>query len=295
MKDHLISVIIPTYKNRGGLLNAINSVLEQDYQNIEVIVVDDNDPSSKYRMETENLMIQFRDREQIRYIKHNKNLNGAVARNTGVRYSNGQIISFLDDDDIFKPTKLKLQYEYLMSSNFSAVYCGVIINDIIQNPTKEGDLSKEILMLQSQIYTPTIMIYKSVYNQLNGFNSKYRRHQDYEFLLRFFEKGNKIGCVSDSLVVIGKNKGENSLVGKDLECLKKQFFTDFDNILNKYNELDIGFKKKVITLHLSKVLISHLKCFQYVLFIKLIIKNFDKIHLILIFFFREIITRLRKL
>ena len=62
-----VSVIIPTYKNRGGLVNSVESALSQDYEGlIEVIVVDDNDPKSTFRKDTETLMSRYNDNPKVK-------------------------------------------------------------------------------------------------------------------------------------------------------------------------------------------------------------------------------------
>ena len=77
----LVSVIIATYRRPENLNNAINSVLNQTYPNIELIVVDDNDNNSEYRVSTEKIIDKFSENTKLKYIKHKKNSNGAVARN----------------------------------------------------------------------------------------------------------------------------------------------------------------------------------------------------------------------
>lgn len=87
MSDKLVSVIIPTYKRSDCLPNAIKSVLNQTYKDIEIIVVDDNDPESEYRKNTEKVMEGFSQYSNVIYIKHDINRNGSVARNTGFKDS----------------------------------------------------------------------------------------------------------------------------------------------------------------------------------------------------------------
>ena len=105
----LVSVIIPTYKRLGMLGRAIDSVLNQTYNNIEIIIVDDNNEDSEYRKETERFMKKYDDNIEIKYVKHKQNKNGAAARNTGINNANGVYIAFLDDDDEFSPKKIELQ------------------------------------------------------------------------------------------------------------------------------------------------------------------------------------------
>ena len=105
----LVSVIIPTYKRSDMLPRAINSVLKQTYENVQVVVVDDNDSNSEYRRCTEKQMSFYANDKRVKYIRHCKNSNGAVARNTGIKNADGEIITFLDDDDVYQTDKIKKQ------------------------------------------------------------------------------------------------------------------------------------------------------------------------------------------
>ena len=87
MENPKVSVITPTYKRSGMLPRAIKSVLNQSYQNIEIIVVDDNNPDTEWRIATEERMQEFKDDPRVMYVKHEKNMNGSVARNTGIAAS----------------------------------------------------------------------------------------------------------------------------------------------------------------------------------------------------------------
>jgi len=70
--DNKVSVIIPTYKRSEFLERAIESILNQTYKNIEIIVVDDNDPNSKYRESTARKMQKYYKDNRVRYIKNKK-------------------------------------------------------------------------------------------------------------------------------------------------------------------------------------------------------------------------------
>ena len=95
----LVSVIIPTYKRPDYLDRAIDSVLNQTYNNIEIIVVDDNNPNTEGRERTEKIMRRYENNPHVIYIKHEYNKNGSAARNTGFKASHGVYLAFLDDDD----------------------------------------------------------------------------------------------------------------------------------------------------------------------------------------------------
>ena len=110
-----ISVVIPSYNSRGGLARSVDSVLKQTFQNFEIIVVDDNNPGTDARRNTEAIMEAYQSNPKVRYLKHEKNKNGAAARNTGIRAAKGRYIAFLDDDDEWSPEKLEHQYAYIQS------------------------------------------------------------------------------------------------------------------------------------------------------------------------------------
>lgn len=99
-----VSVIIPTYGRPDNLKRAIDSVIEQTYKNIEIIVIDDNGINSKKGHETSTLVRHY---PHIIYIKLEKNSGGGMARNKGIERASGDYITFLDDDDYYYPEKYK--------------------------------------------------------------------------------------------------------------------------------------------------------------------------------------------
>ena len=116
MNNELISIIMPVYNTDKYITEAINSVLNQTYKNIELIIVDDasTDNSSN--------IIQSFNTSLIKYIKLEKNMGAANARNIGLENSNGKIICFIDSDDIWEKSKLEKQYNYLKKLNVGFVY-----------------------------------------------------------------------------------------------------------------------------------------------------------------------------
>lgn len=96
-----ISVIIPAYNGADHLGAAIRSVLDQTYPNFELIVVDDASPDH-----TAEVVRQFDD-PRLKYLVHKENRGADRARNTGLQGSSGEVIAFLDQDDLFHPEKLQ--------------------------------------------------------------------------------------------------------------------------------------------------------------------------------------------
>jgi glycosyltransferase involved in cell wall biosynthesis len=276
----LVSTIIPTYKRADMLPRAIDSVLNQTYQNIEIIVVDDNDPNTKFRKDTELLMSKYLCDSRIKYIKHSENRKGGAARNTGIKNSKGEVICFLDDDDWFAPLKIEKQLKCLIDNkSFHGVYCGRFHNEAIINSKLLGDLSESILLSEFIPGTPTLMIYKKSLEEIGGFNEKYLRHQDSELLLRYFKKF-KLFPVEEPLVYIDLNQSENELHGKALEDLKSNFLVEFQDIISEIDNKHKNFKKNVFSRHYSEVFFDHIQHGYYRLALKTLIKNMSRSPLI---------------
>lgn len=103
MSQPRVSVVIPTYNRGHCILNAIDSVLEQSFDDLEIVVVDD--------CSTDNTkeVLQALSDPRVRYLRHANNRKGSAARNTGIQAAKGELIAFLDSDDIWLPGKLDKQ------------------------------------------------------------------------------------------------------------------------------------------------------------------------------------------
>ena len=120
----LVSVVIPTYKRSETLERAINSVRNQTYRDIEILVVDDNVPGDAYSQSVKQLTDRLAY-DNVTLVTQPKHINGAAARNAGIRKSKGEYISFLDDDDLIFPDKIEKQVAALkkMDESVGGVSC----------------------------------------------------------------------------------------------------------------------------------------------------------------------------
>ena len=105
----MVSVIIATYRRDVSLKRAIESVLNQTYCNIEIIVVDDND-NPQWNEKVQAVINQFAS-NRIRYIQNPEHMGSGATRNRGIECAKGQYVSFLDDDDYYLPEKIEHQME----------------------------------------------------------------------------------------------------------------------------------------------------------------------------------------
>lgn len=207
-----VSVIIPTYKRSDVLARAVNSVLKQTYNNIEIIVVDDNDPNSEYRKETELVMQNFSKYKNIIYLKHSQNKNGSAARNSGIKMSTGNYIAFLDDDDEFLPNKIDLQVKRLeeLDNSWGATYTEYkqIENNFVMRSkiNKEGNLLIDALARNLMLGAGSnLLVRKEVIEDIGLFDESFSRNQDIEFLVRVLKKY-KIACVNSYSLIIHREE-----------------------------------------------------------------------------------------
>jgi glycosyltransferase involved in cell wall biosynthesis len=182
-----VSVIIPTHNRADFLRGALTSILDQTFQDFEIIVVDDasNDNTSE-------VVASFND-ERINLVRHETNKGGSAARNTGILASKGDYIAFLDDDDEWFPDKLAKQIDILRSSppEVGCVYTGYV--DVDRNtgrvigqqiPTKKGNLSKELSVENCLGSASSVLLKRECLKKVGLFDGSLPCSQDYDLWLR---------------------------------------------------------------------------------------------------------------
>ena len=121
----LVSIIIPVYNVERYLERCVNSVVNQTYSNIEILLIDDGSTDNSGTLADE---LGTRD-ERIKVV-HQKNGGLSVARNTGLSIAKGNYIYFVDSDDYIDPDMIKTMYELLIKDDADFVCCGVdVVND----------------------------------------------------------------------------------------------------------------------------------------------------------------------
>lgn len=207
LNTSLVSVIIPTYK-RESILRAINSVLEQDYPNIEIIVVDDNAEHLDYRKKVEESLSELINDGKVKLIQTEKNLGGALARNEGIYASSGEFIAFLDDDDWYLPGKISKQVETLKNSDAAMVYCwsrGETSNgDVVwhNHKSSEGVLPFQAMIDDCIASTSLIMCKREALYNVGLFEDMPCK-QDVFLELKLAVNGYEFKCIQEELVVYG--------------------------------------------------------------------------------------------
>ncbi|MBE6965543.1 MAG: glycosyltransferase family 2 protein [Ruminococcaceae bacterium] len=261
----LVSVIIPTYKRSEMLPRAIDSVLCQTYANVQIVVVDDNNPDTEWRKTTESTMKKYGEESRVKYVCHEKNKNGAAARNTGIREADGEIVCFLDDDDWFYTEKIEMQVEYLLSHpEYRAVYCGWDRAGKKVVPTRTGNLSYNILSGDNIIYTNAIMMWKENALACGGWDETFKRHQEAAFLLRYFRSGEEIGVISKSLVGIDISDRSNMAANSDINQQHvEHYLASYSDIIEACEVQRKGAKRDILSHRYRGVLLAHIKSKNY--------------------------------
>lgn len=236
-----VSVIIPTYGKPVYLKNAIKSVLSQSNIELELIIVDDNNPETEARKSTEELVRKCCNADaRVIYLKHDHNKNGAAARNTGFAIARGKYISLLDSDDEYMPNRLQKCVEAMegATTDVAGVYTGCEFRRggklyHIEKTVPSGNFLKETLACTFKFCTGSnIFIRKSVVDELCGFDEAFIRHQDYEFLARVFERGYKLMAVSEPLV-IKNNENVNLPDVRKMIGVKQQYLEKFKDTISR--------------------------------------------------------------
>ena len=182
-----VSVVIPTYNRERLIGRSIKSVLNQTYQNFEIVIVDDSSTDN-----TKEVVKSFND-ERIRYVRHEENKGEAAARNTGIKIAKGQYIASQDSDDEWLPEKLAWQVELLKNAppEVGVVYTGfwkIKNNEKTYIPfswvnQKDGDIHKELLK-GNFIGSPVVLIRKDCFEKVGMFDEKLFHLVDWEMWLR---------------------------------------------------------------------------------------------------------------
>lgn len=209
----MVSAVITTYKRPFDIIKrAAESILNQTYENIELIIVDDSPSDYDLRDEVQSMMDALGER--VKYIQHEKNMGACAARNTGLKAAEGEYIAFLDDDDEWLPEKIEKQLEKFSNQEIALVYCGYYVVDTCNNTKKvfqttyrKGKVFGELIYANFIGSTSFPLIKKSVIEKLGGFDEKMKAAQDYEMWLRI-AKEYKIDYVEEPLVNYYVHEGE---------------------------------------------------------------------------------------
>ncbi len=191
----LVSVILPVYNDEKNIEKAINSVLNQTYSNIELLIYNDGSTDSTQKIVT-NI-----DSPLIRIFNNDKNLGLTKALNFLIRKSNGEIIARQDSDDISYLDRIETQVNFLQSNGLDATASRARRkNSKRKIPSISFYLPLKIQVLyKNPMIHGTLMIKKTVLKELNLYNEEFKYSQDFKLLVDLLNNGYKFKILNKVL------------------------------------------------------------------------------------------------
>lgn len=235
-----VSVVIPTYRRTVEYLSrAVNSVLNQTYPNVEIIVIDDSTSAYDKQPETK-AYFESLGRDNVIYLQNEKNLYCALTRNRGIDAATGEYVTFLDDDDEYLPEKIEKQLTFMLENGCDASFTDLALYSPDGNMvdyreyTAIESFDNEYLLryhlTRHLTGTPTFMFKTDKLKEIGCFESQ-KVGQEFHLMLRAILGGLKIGYLPECHVKAyrhpdgGISGGANKIAGeKELFAFKQQFF-----------------------------------------------------------------------
>ena len=222
----LVSVIIPYYKKKKFIVKSVESVINQTYKNIEIIIIYDNESNTEldYIKNLENKDVR------INLIINKKNIGAGESRNKGIKFSKGKYIAFLDADDIWVKNKIEKQLFFMQKDNLTVSHSSYKIVDEDDNligKRKARDFYNIKDIIKScDIGLSSVMLKKSIISKTIKF-ANLKTKEDFILWLKILKKGIQIYAIDNELMIWRKTK--NSLSSSTFQKLLDGF-----KVYNKY-------------------------------------------------------------
>ncbi len=239
--NDLVSVIVPYFQKKRYFEKSINSILNQTYKNLEIIIVyDDLDKSDL------NYIKSFKNKKKnIRIIVNKKNLGVGKSRNIGIKKSKGKYIAFLDSDDYWKSNKIECQIMFMKKNNLFFSHSNYFLvneNDKIIGLMKvKKNLKYSDLIKSCDIGTSTVMIKKKIFK--NCFFSDFKTKEDYFLWLKIAKREIEIKGINKNLVFWRKtnNSLSSSFLQKVADAYRVYYSTNKNAIYSSLSVIRLSF------------------------------------------------------
>ncbi|RLC39557.1 MAG: hypothetical protein DRH33_02555 [Candidatus Nealsonbacteria bacterium] len=268
IKSFLISVIIPSYNSGKYLNEAIESVVNQTYKNLEIIII--NDGSSD---DTEEIAKKWQQKdERVRYINHKINRGPAAARNTGIKNAQGEYVAFLDADDVWLPQKIEIQIKKIKELGADLVFSNwyvwepekkIKIRAFESNPVENNRKNLLSFLVKKNFgNSSTALIKRLVLEEVGLFDESLRFSEDYDLWLRFLLKGMRIAFINEPLIYCRKHPKQAS---RNIYRMRLSRLIIFKKIARENPQFLIKYPillKKIFLLQGYKLFIDFLNIFK---------------------------------
>ena len=279
----LVSVVVATYKREAELKNALESLAKQTYPNMEIVLVDDNG-NDEWNSKVSETVEVFRNRYpkiKLECIVNNSNQGSSKTRNIGIHSANGDYITFLDDDDIYLPDKIRKQVEFMETNQ-----CDYSITDLILYNEDDKKINRRIrcyikdttvesLRLYHLKYhmtgTDTIMFKKEYLIQIGGFAS-IDVGDEFYLMQRAIEEGGKFGYLPGCDIKAYVHTGDGGLSSGDGKIKGENALYEYKKTF--FNQLEAGDIRYIKMRHYAVIAYAELRRKNYVKFISNAMKSF---------------------
>lgn len=240
----LVSIILPYLNKEKYIKETIRSLLNQTYQNFEIIIVDD-----EISDESNSILTKIKELDRrIFILKNLKNLGAGYSRNKAIKFSKGDFLAFCDCDDLWDKNKLSKQLQFMKKLNIDACYTSYkVINyhgKIIGERKAKSKLNYNNLLNSCDIGLSTVIIKKKLLNNLKIFFPNIKTKEDYILWLKLAKKGIIFFGINEKLTKWRKLK--NSLSDSSIQKI-----FDGYRVYNTY--LNYGFIKSLFRLFILAV------------------------------------------
>jgi glycosyltransferase involved in cell wall biosynthesis len=246
MKEPLVSIITPTYNSGKYIKQTIESIQAQTFNNWELLITDDNSTDNTIEIIKS---IQKED-GRIKLFIQSFNQGAGVARNNSISKANLRFIAFCDSDDLWLPTKLEKQLNFILSNKISFCYTSYsVINDnlkIINKIKSPSKLTYELLLKNNYILCSTVIYDQNILGKI--FMPEIRFRQDWGMWLIIFKKIKVSYGINENLAFYRKRA--NSISSNKIKMIKYNWLV--------YHEI-LNFNKLRSSLFLIKFLFFYLK------------------------------------
>lgn len=185
MLEGLVSIIMPSWNTSRYIAKSIQCVLDQTYQNWELLIVDDCSTDN-----TDEVVASFKD-SRIKYFKNEKNSGAAFTRNRAMREAQGDWIAFLDSDDLWLPEKLEKQVKFMVAHNYVLTYHEYVKIDEEDKPlniyVSGPDIVNKRKMYNYDYIGQLTMMYSAKYFGLIQIKD-IKKNNDYAIRLQLYKK-----------------------------------------------------------------------------------------------------------
>ena len=239
----LVSIIIPYYKKKKYILKTINSILDQSYNQFEIIIIYDDENLSDF----DYLEKSFKLEKKIKIIKNLKTIGAGFSRNKGIENAKGEFVAFIDADDIWKKHKLKNQINFMKKKNLKFSHTSYEIideNDKILGKRISRDFEKvDDLIKSCDIGLSTVILEKEIIDDQTKFPNL-KTKEDFVLWLKILQKNILIRSFNETLTSWRKtdNSLSSSVIQKLIDAFKVyNYYMKFNFIKSSYYVICLSF------------------------------------------------------